>query len=140
MCLSIGEVVGCFLNNPKAPIGNQTNENKQIEVKLFVGKFERLVCTLSHTFKVDSITLPIHNGALHLQHPIITPKAVCSQVISSVSDVLILLSIVIYTTGGELSSVGRFSSTKVSPLAKNIANLTPTYMKNLDDNSKPNSL
>lgn len=65
MCLSIGEVVSCFLNNPKAPIGNQTNENKQIEVKLFVGEFERLVCTLGHIFKVDSITLPIHNGALH---------------------------------------------------------------------------
>ena len=64
MCLSVGEVVGCFLNNPKAPVRNQTSETKQIEVKLFVGEFERMVCALGHIFKVDSLVLPIHNGAL----------------------------------------------------------------------------
>lgn len=31
---------------------------------------------------------------------------------------------------------GRFSSNKMSPLAKKIANMTPTYMKHLDDNSE----
>lgn len=74
MCLLVGEVVGCCLNNPKAPVRNQTNENKQIEVKLFVGEFERVVCALGHILRVDSIALPIQDGTLHFTTSNYHPK------------------------------------------------------------------
>ena len=95
MCLLVGEVVGCFLNNPKALVRNQTNENKQIEVKLFVREFERIVCALSHIFRVDSIALPIHVALCISQHPIITPRMVRNYQLFLHSDELMSSTVVL---------------------------------------------
>jgi len=64
MCLSVGEVVGCYLHHPKLPAGAQTVKSKQIEVHLFEGEFEHQVCALGYIYRMELVALPIHDGAL----------------------------------------------------------------------------